>query len=341
MISPIQNVTIIGAHGNLGSVILASLLEANTQATLNTTQFTITALIRSSSSSSSSSSPNPKPLPPGVNSISIPDRFPLPDLTSALHSQDAVVVCFPLADIDAHLRIAEASYAAGVRRVIPADFGSVDSRGGYARELVGIFDRKVKVREFLEGLSSSSPPSFSPGRREGREGEPGIRDFGFTSLVTGHFYDWGLRNGFLHFWPDEKRAEILGDGERKSSLSTLRRVGEAVVGVLQADEETYRTKMKGRVLMVQSFCVSQNEVLRVLERVTGKKWDVRYEDVEGFIKRHKALAEGGRRESVEDLVFALGVVDGNWEEKEDFAMGLFGFADEDLETETRRALGMF
>ena len=335
MTTPIQKVTIIGAHGNLGSVILTSLLEANTQATPNT-QFTITALIRSPSPSSSNS--NPKPLPPGVTPLQIPDGFPLPDLTSALRSQDAVVVCFPLADVDAHLRIAEASHAAGVRRVIPADFGSVDSRGSYARELVRIFDRKVKVREFLEGLSSSSLPLF-PGEREGEE-EP-RNDFGFTSLVTGHFYDWGLRNGFLHFWPDEKRAEILGDGERRSSLSTLRRVGEAVVGILQADEETYRTQMKGRVLMVQSFCVSQNEVLTVLERVTGQKWDVRYEDLEGFIKWHKELADGGRKESIEDLVFALGVVDGNWEEKEDFAMGLFGFADEDLETETKRALGMF
>ncbi len=158
--------------------------------------------------------------------------------------------------------------------------------------------------------------------------------------MTGHFFDWGLRNGFLHFYPSEKRAEILGDGNAKSSNSSLRRVGKVVVKTLASEEEAYRADMRGRVLMVQSFCVSQNETLDALKRVLGEEgWTVEYKDLKGFIEEKKRLADAGDGEAVEDLVYALGVEDGNWEEKDDFAMGVLGLEDENLDDVVREALG--
>jgi len=302
----ITSVALIGATGSLGSVILSALLS-------HPSQFKITILQRSSS---------PSPAPPRTTLILIPDTFPIAELTTALLPIDAVITCFPLTSVTTHLRIASAAFAAGVQRFIPADFGSVDSRSAYARELVPLFGKKAQVRELLEELSTQRP------------------DFGWTSLVVGHLYDWGLGNGFLHFWPGERRAEILGDGKAKSSLSTMGRVAEAVVGILGAEEGVYRDGMKGRVLMVQSFCVSQEEVLRVLERVVGGEWKVEYRETGEFIRERKEAADAGSKEAIEDLVFALGVVDGNWEGKEDFAMGLLGLEDEDLEEETRKALGV-
>ncbi|KAK0610842.1 hypothetical protein B0T14DRAFT_439961 [Immersiella caudata] len=306
---PIKSIALIGANGSLGSVLLAALLAANPP----NGPFTISILQRESSTS---------PAPPGTALLHIPDSFPLEALTAALANHDAVITAFPLRDVTTHLRITSAAFAAGVKRFIPADFGSVDSRSAYARELVPLFDKKTQVRELLQSLSSQRP------------------DFGWTSLVVGHFFDWGLGNGFLHFYPEEKRAEILRDGKQKSSLSTLGRVAEAVVKILSAEDEVYEKGMKGRVLMVQSFCVSQVEVLRILERVTGEEWKVEWRDTEEFIRVKKERADGGDKEAVEDLVFVLGVVDGNWEEKEDFAMGLLGLEDEDLEVEVRKALGV-
>ncbi len=72
-------------------------------------------------------------------------------------------------------------------------------------------------------------------------------------------------NGFLHFYPGIRKAEILGDGTAKSSNATLGQVSQAVVRIFQKPEET-----KNRVLMIQSFCISQLDVLRSLERVTGR-----------------------------------------------------------------------
>ncbi|KAK3319510.1 hypothetical protein B0T19DRAFT_268588 [Cercophora scortea] len=307
MATPIQNIALVGANGNLGSVILHTLFQ-------HSPAYTITVLQRASST---------RPPPPHpVKTISISDAWTTAELTAALAGQHAVIAAFPLRNVEDHLRLADAAAAAGsVRRFIPADYGSVDARSPRARALVPLFERKVIVRERLEVLAAESKTGFS-----------------WTSLVTGHFFDWGLGNGFLNFWIKERRAVILGDGTQRSSAGTLGRVAEAVVRVLERLEET-----RDRVLMVQSFCVSQRDVLAALERALlrrgGKPWDVEVVDVDGFIEKHKRLAEQGDKGSVEELVFALGVVEGDWEDKEDFAMGLLGLEDEDLDEVVERVVG--
>jgi len=226
--------------------------------------------------------PPPRLLPPGTTILHVPDSFHLDTLTAALANHDAVITYSPSATFSTHMRIVSAAFAADVKRFMAADFGSVDSRSDYTRELVPLFDEKAKLRALLQSLSSQRP------------------DFGWTSLVVGHLFDWGLGNGFLHFYPEEKRAEILGDGKQKSSLSTLWRVAEVVVKILGAEDEVYEKGMKGRVLMVQNFCISQVEVLRVLEKVTGEVWKVKWRDTEEFIRVKKERADAGDKEAVEE-----------------------------------------
>lgn len=304
----IKNVTLVGANGSLGSVVLRALLESGS--------FRVSIIHRASS--------RPAAVPTSVQVKTVSDAWTTDNLTDILKGEDAVIACFPIRDVDEHLRLANAAARTGtVRRFIPADFGSVDARSERARELVNLFERKVLVRERLEELAGESTA-----RRDGSEVE-----FTWTSLVNGHFFDWGLRNGFLHFYTGERKAEILGNGREKSSTATLGKVAQAVVRVLERFEET-----RNRVVMVQSFCVSQLEVLRALERVEGREWRAEYVGVEEFIGKYKALADGGDKGAVEDLVFALGVVDGNWEGREDFAMGLLGLEEDDLDTEVKKAL---
>lgn len=288
----IKTVTLVGASGNLGQPLIDALVTSG--------HFDITVIQRQSSTSTPSQD---------VPVVRVADSWDVDELKTKLAGQDAVVACFPLRDVGAHLRLAEAAAAAGVRRFIPADFGSVDARSAYARELVELFDKKVRVRERLEALAAASGGAFT-----------------WTSLVAGHFFDWGLKSDFLHFDLKNRKAEILGDGTRKSSNSTLGQVAKAVVQVLLKEEET-----KNRVLLIQSFCVSQLDVLRSLERATGAEWTAEYVDIDEFVKKHKARADAGDKQSIEDLVFALGVIEGNWEEHEDFAMELLGLQNEDLD----------
>ena len=296
----IKNVTLVGGNGNLGAVLLETLVAAG--------DFRVTVLKRASSKSPT--------VAPSVRVIQVDDAWTTEALTAALAGADAAIACFPLRDTAQHLRLADAAAAAGVARFIPADYGSVDARSPRARELVRLFDNKVKVRERLEALSAQSGGALT-----------------WTSLVNGHFFDWGLTNGFLHFDVARRTAEILGDGTARSSNATLARISEAVVRILRKPDET-----RNRVLMVQSFCVSQLDILRSLERVTGAPWEAVHVDLDAFVQKHKALADQGSKESIEDLVFALGVMEGNWEDKEDFAMDLLGFENEDLDTVVRKAI---
>jgi hypothetical protein len=288
----ISSVTIVGANGTLGSEVLRALVSSGT--------FSVSVLRRESSSS------------PGyggaVKILEVSDNFAVDDLATALQGQDAVVACFPLRNLDDHLHLVEASASAGVKRFIPADFGSCDASSPRAQELLKLYRDKDSVRKKAEELAVNYP------------------DFSWTSLVCGHFFDWGLLHGFLHFDLKNHKADILDGGIHKASLSTLSRIAEGVIKVLQREEST-----KNRVLFIQSFCVTQVDILRSLEKASGIKWTVRELESEPYMKEVKVKVDAGDREAVEDLVYALGAIDGNWEEKDEFAMGELGLVDENLD----------
>ncbi|KAI0476640.1 NmrA-like family protein [Xylaria cf. heliscus] len=299
----LKNVALFGANGNLGTEALKALVSSG--------RFHVTVIKRESS---------PYALPPAFTTQArlrtVDDELSLASLEAALQGQDAVVVSIPLRDPAQHLRIADAAAAAGVRRVIPADYGSCDSDSPRAQELVPLFKHKAAVRARLQDLANADAA------------------FAWTSLVCGHFFDWGLRENFLHFDLTHRTADILDHGKYKSSTATLARVCEAIVAVLAADAETTRNK----VLFIQSFCVSQLDVLAALEKATGAKWEVNFVESEAFIREKKAKADAGDREAIEDLVFALGALDGNWETREAFSMDLLGLENEDLDEVVKRVV---
>ncbi|KAI0127550.1 NmrA-like family protein [Xylariales sp. AK1849] len=296
----IKSVAIVGANGNLGGPILEALV--------NSKSFDVTVLKRASSRSNPTSDPS-------LRIVTMDDGMTFESLKSALQSQDACVASFPLKDTEQHLRLCDAAAAAGVKRFIPADYGSCDSSSKQAQELVPLFLNKVRVRERLQEHAAKDS------------------NFTWTSLVAGHFFDWGLKEDFLHFDLKTRTAEILDDGKYRSSTSTLARIAEAVVKVLQ-DEDVGRNKM----LFMQSFCVSQLDILASLEKATGEKWKVDWLKSDDFIKENKAKADAGDKAAVEDLVFALGAIDGDWEKKDGFAMDALGFQNEDLDTIVKKVV---
>ena len=147
-------------------------------------------------------------------------------------------------------------------------------------------------------------------------------------VFKGHFFDWETE--FLHIWVKERRAEILDDGEAKWSTSTLLRIGEATARIFLNLEAT-----KNKVVFAQSFCVSQNQVIKAYERATGTSWNVKQVDSKSYEKEEKAKADDGDLEAVENLVWILGTKDANWETKDTFAMKSLGLQDEDLDDVVR------
>ncbi|QYS96852.1 NmrA domain-containing protein [Trichoderma simmonsii] len=297
--TPLKKVCLIGANGTLGSVILRALVDANS--------FDVSVLQRSTSSSSTTFGPSVTRL------IAGPD-FAVDELTQVLKGQDAVIAAFPLGQGDQHLRLVEAAFNAGVKRFIPADFGSCDASDAEPQKYLPLYRKKTAVREKCEALAAQDESTT----------------FSWTTLVCGHFFDHGLRDGLLHFDFDTRTAQILDGGAIRASTSTLRRIAEATVRILERPVET-----RNRALYVQSFNPTQLEIVAALEKAMGEKWHIQHVDSKPYLadaqKRLSSDDEKAVLIAIEDIVFVLGALDADWTKRDGFAMELLGLKDESLE----------
>ncbi|POR31865.1 NmrA family transcriptional regulator [Tolypocladium paradoxum] len=292
--APIRKVLLVGANGTVGSVILEGLVQARC--------FDVSVLRRSNSSSSGTAA--------GIADVTVSPQLGLDELVAAIAGHDAVVAAFPLKDVDQHLRLVEAAFRAGVRRYIPADYGSCDAASPQAQAHLKLYRDKTAVRDKCEELASRNPSG----------------PFSWTSIICGHFFDYGLRDGLLHVDLDAHTAQILDAGDIKASASTLRRVAESVVAVLQRPRQT-----RNRAVYVQSFCPTQLEILASLERATGRKWHTQHLDSNAFLERESRRLAAGDHDAIEGIVFVLGTVDADWTRRDGFAMELLGLEDENLD----------
>jgi hypothetical protein len=298
----LKAITIMGANSDVGAAI-ASLMGS-------TEGYTVTALQRASSKSAP---------PPGVSRVvRTADKWEFDDLVRALREAETecLIMALGVKSAEEHILLGEAAREAGVKRVIPADFGSLDARDPTAQRMLPLFQRKVQIRKRLEQMADTSIGMFS-----------------WSSLVCGHLFDWGLKNGFLHVDLKNRSVEFLDDGNKKFSASTLARVAEGVHKILDRP-----IMSRNRVMTIESFAVSQREIHASLERVSGEKWSITQRESQPYIAELKKKADEGDHQAVEDLVYALGVVDGNLEEKRDHAMRWLGLEKTNLDDAIREVL---
>ena len=295
----IKNVAIIGANGTLGPAVLAALNKA--------AHFTVTVISRKASKSKYATD----------QIVKYVSDDPTPDeLVEVLQGQDALVATFMGTNDVYQTKLADACVVAGVKRFIPADFGSCDSSSKLALDLMPLYKAKTRVREHLQGLA-----------KEGK--------LSWTAIVCGHFFDYGLKTDLLSVELKEKKMTVFGDGKYRWSSSTLDRVGLSVVRCLEREEET-----RNRMVYVQSFCVSQNELKKALERATGEEFEENKVDVDPYIKEMKGRTDKDSNDAIarEGLVSVVGIIDGDWTKKNGFANKALGLEDEDLDVVVKRVL---
>ncbi|KAJ5097870.1 oxidoreductase CipA [Penicillium argentinense] len=213
----IHKVAIAGGTGNLGPAIVNAALDAG---------FEITLLSRSTSHQ----------LDPRIN-VQVVDYESLDSLTAALTGQDALVNALGVGVVprDIHLRLVDAAHAAKVQRYIPSEFGS-DTANQLTAQLP-VFGDKVAVAQKLQEIAGQD------------------EDFGYTAVITGPFFDWGLKNKFI-INLDGPTAQIYDGGDVPVSTTTLAGIGRAVAGVLRHPRET-----KNRYVYIAEAEVTQNKLL--------------------------------------------------------------------------------
>lgn len=215
----LKNIAVAGAAGNLGSRILRK-LQADAS-------FQVTVLRRPSSSSTFSTA---------TRVIEI-DHHDVPALTAALHGQDALLMTFGTADAAAQIPFIEAAVAAGVRRIVPCNYGSNLSNPN-TRNLP-IFADRIEIQDKLERLAEEGKITYS-------------------SIYNGAFLDWGINVGFIF---DVNNPFVIDGGDVVFSATSVDSVAQATVGMLHRPEET-----KNKHLRIEDIKLTQNKLFELAGR---------------------------------------------------------------------------
>lgn len=246
----LKNVVVIGASGNLGKPIVHALLEAGT--------FNVSALTRVESKST---------FPSKVKHLT--SDFTEASLFEALKGQDAVISALGGAAIHEQTKVIDAAIKAGVKRYIPSEFGS-NTANPKTREDVFFFQSKWDIHQYLQKKAAEH------------------KDFSYTTIATGPFFDFCLKVNFVGFNLKEHTAVIWDEGTERFSTSTLPFVGRAVAAVLSHPEKT-----ANKYIYVRGFTTNGNEILAGLEKITGKTWAKSHTSSQKELKEGQELLKKG------------------------------------------------
>ncbi|KAG0646468.1 Oxidoreductase BOA1 [Hyphodiscus hymeniophilus] len=256
----IKNVALIGATGALGEPVLDAIVKSG--------KFSVTVLARSAS----------KAAFPSSVKVATVDYSDVASLTEAFRGNDAVVSTVGTPGLQGQTIAIDAAIAAGVKRFLPSEFGS--DLGNPKTAALPIFGYKVHVNKYLEEKVAANP------------------DFAYTLIRNGAFLDWGLDMNFLLDMKSGKPA-IYDGGDQLFSTTTLKSVGQAVVGVLTHPDET-----KNRAVYVQDMLISQNKLLTIANKIAPEKtksWEPVPKSLAAIKKASdEALAKG--QHSIEVMV---------------------------------------
>lgn len=182
------------------------------------------------------------------------------DVEEAFKGFDTVVSCVGRPVIHTQLQLIELmDKHPDVKRFFPSEYGTdIEYDSTSAQEKP--HQQKLKVRAALKK----------------------VKNLEYTYVVTGPYgdADGGLYLSALPtdiesrgtFDVKRKRAVLIGDGEGKISLTTMRDVGKLVLAAIKHPEAT-----KNKALKVNSFTATPKEIVAEFEKQTGgEAWNVSY-----------------------------------------------------------------
>ncbi|KAJ4992418.1 CipA protein [Stagonosporopsis vannaccii] len=318
----IHKVALIGASGQIGSVILKSLIDIN--------KHKITILARPESKASFPASSNVQ--------IAKVDYASESNMVSALRGHDFLIITLSThAPPTLHSQIVNAAAKAGVQWIMPNYWAfALGERGGTMAS---------------DPMFSSFGKSIDDVRNVSATAE-GVKPH-FVALCNGFWYEFSLAMGEPWFGFDIKnrRVTLYDEGAVKISTSTWDLCGKAVAAlvslpVVGANGEVSLEEFRNNGATIASFLISQRDMLDSLNRVLGTKdtdWAITKQSVKE--RYHEGLEQlhGGDRLGFAKAMYAKLFFPG---EGGDYETGYtldnerLGLPKEDLDQATRRAVEM-
>ena len=291
------------------------------QSLVETGRFNITAISR----------PESKSPIPGHVKIATADYSSHDNLVAALRGQDALIITLSIfAPPNTQEALIRAAADAGVQWVLPNHWG-VDVEDPAVRREVPAFEHSYATRGLIMDLGKSS----------------------MLDVATGFWYEWSLAiPASFGFDFATKTATFFDDGEIKTSISTWPQVGRAVAALLSlpikpegGDKKRCLEHFRNQTIYVNSFTISQNEMLDSILRVTGDKaadWTVKYEGTkERYAAAAKALKDGTDKQAYVKMMYTRIFYDdgnGNFEANRGLANEVLGLENDDLDEATKRSI---
>lgn len=251
-------------------------------------------------------------------------------LVAALRDQDALLITLSVTVPEGTERkLIRAAADAGVPWVLPNDWGCDTTIEDVVNDIPGVGKTPKSRRDIAEtGVCS------------------------YLSVTTGFWYEWSLAipPSFGFDFPN-KQVTFIDDGETKISTSTWPQVGRAVTALLSlpikpegGNLERCLEHFKNEIIFVNSFNISQKDMLESVLRVTGDKledWTITKEPArERYAAAVKALQTGDRMAYVRMMYTRVFYDDGNgdFETRRGTSNKLLGLPKESIDEATSRAI---
>ncbi|KAK4954921.1 hypothetical protein LTR10_007113 [Elasticomyces elasticus] len=260
--APLKNIAIVGAGGRIGGFIANALIEQG--------QHHVTAITRPDSTAE---------LPSSIHDVKKADYSSHSSLVEALTGQDFLVISMNvMAPKDSQTRLIDAAVEAGVRWIMPNEYGGSWS----SSEQMGKDDLLgpgiLAIRKYIE--------------------EKGVN---WVSCVCGFWYEFSLSGAEIRYGFDFKKRSltIFDDGKVKHTVSTWPQVGRAVAKFLAlpvSGSSQCLEDWKNKQLCISSFTLSQHDMFDSVLRVTKTKesdWTITHEDTQKRLKRGQEMMKQG------------------------------------------------
>lgn len=254
---------------------------------------------------------------PASVTVKYVDYESVPSLEAALSGQDALVSAIAFEAIHIQKNVVDAAFNAGVRRMIPSEYGNDTKNPKLAA--IPIYQPKIAIRKYLDEKVAEKP------------------SFSYTIIMNVSFLAPGYALDFL-VDVKGKKAHIKDGGDVKFNATTLPHIGQAVIGILTHLDETANRPVK-----ISSVETTQNEIVEISKSIdpTGE-WEIKHSKTEDLERiAHERWNKGDHSEEVVEMFINrafIGTEAGYFPETDNSLLGIEPIGREGLEQIIRTAI---
>ena len=203
-------------------------------------------------------------------------------LVEAFKGQDAVVSAIATYSTEEQMRIIDAAIAAGVRRFLPSEYG-IDTSDP---KIIEVLEPAKPKHDTVQYLKSKESVGLS-----------------WTAVIVGGFFDWALAFGALGISAPGRSAMIFDGGDIPHEVTNLAQIGNAVAAILSS---AHLEETANQYVYVNSFTVTQNQVVKLLEQATGSHFELTHVKGEDVWKEGSEKLKSGKFEMIGGSQYMVG-----------------------------------